>query len=825
MRKSLVALSLLVAAATTAPGCAVEDEVGQDVGEARELKDLYRDFRNLDLDDLLNVSAGMATDELNNVLSVSPYFELEIEPTEVYVLAEDAQNDVTAHNLDKLVSGLAEKFGEKELTTQVNAVRRRHLQSSGDDAFAESAFEIEAGLHNWQLSSGGFGDGNWSIGFTADARLQARVVSAHDSERDALYEAPLAAIKTSRGFVLPRSVEDLRGLKPGESYALNGRGRLGMNLGVGVPFLISAVDAVAYNLVVSAGMRTMLEGEIDVQVVRLEGDEIVVDVGVDKAKVKSAGIAIHDGWGVHGLIETEFQIGSLSLDIGRVVDKALQKELSKKLRLVDGSINTTTERSRLSVARFRVNLEHATPGSPVELALQQALKADIRLAQALSNRYEPGINAEFELTRSGVATTSYAGIDIFGLSFYRKKQVEEGHIVVQTPGGARSIYFDSLHKEGGSFLTKHGYGRIGLAGMRFDPTHPSGGQSEANVIYQLMEGDKKMERDKLLDHLDGIILGIGGEQAFQAVEIPGNEMERYVEEACPNSQAFDPCRIEVLGHSKVAQLMQQGEDGLAAATTHLADGPRDLVREAGKLRITGQMAYEPHAGWTGPPTTIVVDYRLDDDALANVLTQHSRADFEYAVRAYLRVSEIKRRDEPGEIEEDRADMWRDVSGAVENAGAIYADYQKRYGHALEAERLTLPAHPELGEMGPRAIEIRFPVSSGNVPNYEEAAAKSLGRARAKVATDLVDALIDELDDETSKNSEQVVAYSLLFLTPADSTDLRLDIDFDLDDGWSQSYPQYRDAGYQSLDIYAKGPAVSPIDGGLFELDELLEITD
>ncbi len=822
-------LNQLVAAASvalmTASGvaCVGGDDVGSSASDITELKDLYRDFRNLDLADLLSITAGFATDELNDLLEVSDYGQLELQPTELYALGQDAQDDLTLNDIDALVSGLVARYGERELTTEVNLVRRNHLQQSSDDVYGESAFAIGAG-HGWGHKVAGFDDGDVFIGFDASATLEARVIQAASSEASAHWQSPLAAAKEMRGFVLPRSVADLMALKPGESYALRGSGRLGVNLGVGVPILIAAVDAVSYNLVLSAGVRALLEGEVDVQVVRLEGDEIVIDVGVEQTSVRQARVAMHDGWGVHGLLESHVEIGGISLDLGRLVDKAVQRTLNKKLSLVSAALEKTNNHSRISVARFRVSLSAAAPGSPLEIALQHALRADLRLAQALSNRSEPGILAEFELTRSGVSTTSYAGIDLLGMSFFRKVQAGEGTIVVQTPGGARSIFFESLHKESGWFFSSHGYTRVGLSGMVFDHEHPDGAQGEANVLFQVVEGDKKMERDKLLDHLDGIILGVAGEPALTAIEGPANELERFVEVYCPNSEAFDPCREEVLDTPTVKQLRQEGIDALAAATQDIDEGPRQLVLAAGELRLTAQATYEPKATWAGPRTSIVVDYRLDDLALGRALLDHDASDFQAALLAYLRAAEIDRIDGPSEIAADREEIGQDAAELVDEASAVFADKRNRYGQIVATERLELQAHPELGELGSSAIEIRFPVDSDNAVVYEEAVSRSLAQARAHVATDLVDELIAVTNQSgTSKHPEQLTAYTLLALTPATSLDLRLDVDLDVSDTWEQDFTHYRTAGYESLDVYAQGTEVTPIDGGMFDIDELIAV--
>jgi hypothetical protein len=542
-------------------------------------------------------------------------------------------------------------------------------------------------------------------------------------------------------------------------------------------------------------------------------------------------LALNDGWGVHGLLKSHVEVAGFNLDIGRLVDKALQDLLNKKLSLVSASLEHTNQLSRISVARFRIDLAAATAGSPVEKALAQALRADIRLAQALANRYEPGIETEFELTRSGVSTTSYAGIDLLGMSFFRKVVEGEGSIVVQTPGGTRTILFESLHKSEGWFFSSHGYTRVGLSGMVFDAENPDGSQGEANLILQVVEGDEKMERDKLLDHLDGVILGAAGEKALAAVEEHANALERFVEKTCPNSQAFDPCRDTVLDNPKVIDLRAKAKSALDAQTENLEAPLRDLVRAAGKMRIIAQATYEPKAGFTGPPTSVVLDYRVDNGALGEVLTNHSRAEFEKALTAYLVAADNDRFEtdvytsagEPNDSSAARAELIASLAGTVKGAGDLFENHSTRYKDLLEAEALVLPNHRELGEMGPIALEIRFPVDHGNVPRYEEAVARSLAQARAETVTKLVDGLIKTLDGAADKHGEQATAYSLLALTPAKRIDLRLDVDLDVSDSWEQAYSHYRKAGYASFDSYARGSKAAPIDGGLFDINALIAV--
>ena len=58
---------------------------------------------------------------------------------------------------------------------------------------------------------------------------------------------------------------------------------------------------------------------------------------------------------------------------------------------------------RISVARLRFHLDGDSPVGGRAEALAQALKGDLRLAQALAARGDSGVVAEFDLVRSGAS--------------------------------------------------------------------------------------------------------------------------------------------------------------------------------------------------------------------------------------------------------------------------------------------------------------------------------------------------------------------------------------------------------------------------------------
>lgn len=818
--RSLLASSVL-ALCVSSLACSGGDGDGSDDGtadELRDLQDLYEDGKNLDLNDLLGVTAGFASDQVNDALT-GPYGGIRVQPTELYTTAERAGRDLTLKNIDAVLSGLTSKFGENELTTEITALRSEHLRTSSDKVYAESAFRITAGVDDFALKTGGFEGASARLGFTAQAQLEARVISAHDKESAALIDAPLAALKTQRGFVLPRSVEDLAAMKPGESYALRGAGALGANLGVGVPILVAGPSAVTYNVVLSAGLRARFDGEIDVQVVRAAGDQLVVDVGLQRSTLKEAKIALTDGWGVGGLVKARTTIGSYDVDLGQLVEKTLKKRVLDKISLVDASVSQTNLQSRLSVARFRFSLDQAAGNASIGKALAQVLRADLRLAQALSNKGQAGVVTEFELARSGVAATSYAGIDIFGMSFFRKKIEAEGNVTIQTPGGSQSILFETLQKDSGWFFSSHGYSRTGLSGLAFDSQRPGVAKAEANLFLQIVEGDEFMERDTLLDHLDGVVRSLAGDAAFAALEAKGNELQRVVVEKCPNSQAFDPCRESVLGDARVVALRADGLAALAGELGGLTDAQKAIVLAAGKLRLTAQATLEPQAALVGPRASITTDYRLDDAALGAVLG-HSGADFAGAARAHLVLARLDRG--AAGYPDDRARFTRDFGAAANALGAIFEKRALEYRELADLEGLKLTGHPELGAMGTRAVEIRFPVKQ-NRPDYDAANLQSLPQARATVAIRLFDELVEGAKVGNAPHPEQTVAYSLLALTPGAQTDLRLRVQLDTSNHAGQDFKHYRTAGYAGFDLYARGTQVTPIDGGLFNVDDLIRV--
>lgn len=650
---SLVALSAAACAAPT------DDEADSSEAAVTELKAYWADAKRLDLGDLSRVAVGFASDQLNDQLaggSVGVRFDAPVvfaahaEPNRVLPDGSEIKA------LDTVVSGLAARFGEKELGTEVNATRLRHLDASRDDYYVESAFSVRGGIrHGWSFDASGLMDGaGVALGFDANAELTSRVIVAAPNDKiGTLLGAPLTAVKEMRGFVYPRSVEDVRKMKPGEMFALRGLGKLGGNFGLGAPVLVAEpTGGVAYRIVVSAGVSDVIGGQLDVQLVRLEGDEVVVDVGVENGKGLSFHAAVRDGWGIKGVCDDgqrclrEVDLGVTKVDLARLVEKAVEKRLNSYLSFkVEGGAGRAS--SRVSLSRFRFHLDGGDRDE-VARALEQALKFDIRLAQAMYNRDldrpEPPVSAEFDAVRASTTSTRNFGFELLGMNVYHRAVVKkEGSFVLQTPEGTRAILFDSIHKDGGWFQMDHGYTRTGIAAQTLDARNPESFRSEANLFLQTAVGDRHMDDDIITDNVDALLLGVAGRQVVETLDRFGNQLERTVWERCPaerdqerNTTKWDEeCNVRLLDDPAMKSLKAEG---LAAIEPLVADLPADfqkLVRDAANVRLTLQsVGIHNFDAAKGPNASFTLDARFDDRALA-ILTSRSKAEYAGALREYL----------------------------------------------------------------------------------------------------------------------------------------------------------------------------------------------
>lgn len=848
--------SLAVLAMFTMSGlaaCAAQgDEDTEGAGaEVSSLESYWADAKKLDLGDLTRLSVGFATDGINDVLS-SGRNGVKFDAPDVYgVEAEPNRvlpNSAEIHALNEVVSGLAAQYGETELGTQVNKVRLNHLKSSGDKYYVESAFSAKAGVGNdWQFGAGGFGDTSITLGIQADADLTSRVIVATDNDKlSDLVSAPLAAAKAARGFVFPRTLKEVRSMKPGEMFALRGLGKLGANFGVGAPLLVAdPTGGLAYRILVSAGVSGVIGGQLDVQLVRMDGDEVVVDVGVQKGKGVSFYAGLHDGFGIKGICEDgkrclrPVNIGSKSIDLGKMVEKAVAKRVNSYIAL-NVSGQASEAESRVSISRFHFHLDKGNEGE-VEKALQQTLKFDLRLAQAMYNRdldqSTPPVYEEFDAMRAATTSTKSFGFGLLGMSIYRKNVVQkQGTFVLQTPEGAKTILFDSLTKNGGWFSGDHGFTRTGIAAQTVDARNPDSFRSEANLFVQAVVGDKHMNDDMILDNVDATLVTLFGNPIVDTLDKYGNEMQRLVWSTCPavveekengstSSKKFDEeCNVNLLATPKMTDLKAQG---LAAIEPLIKGYPADyqaLARSAANTRLTLQsVGIHNFDSANGPNVSYSINARFDDAALEQIATT-TKDEYVKGLREYLAAIRADRmKIGAGQTKDQaRADVDSKYGSDLSKVGDVFAAKAHAYKIIGDAEKL-IPSTLRGKRYVQYPLGMRFAIDNDDAKTYESAIIDSTSNDRAKAATALFDELKKAMDKylDGPLHEEQHTVYSLLPLVDRANLDVTADVKADVKSTFWSKRERYLAAGFKSVTSNAKGAQVSTISGDMFNIDGLV----
>ncbi len=841
---TLLALSTMFAvAACAAPS---DEDDGSDEAAISELKAYWADAKDLDLSDLRRVAVGFATQELDDSLS-SGRIGARFDPPQVFAAKADPNRvlpDVAEIKaLDSVVTGLAARFGEKELGTEVNAARLKHLQSGADKFYVESAFTARAGLgRDWSFQANGLDSAAVTVGFDAGAELVSRlIVAAPDDKIGTLVKTPLAAAKEMRGFVMPRSIGDVRKMKPGEMFALRGLGKLGANFGLGAPVLVAEPSGgLAYRIVVSAGVSGVIGGQLDVQLVRLEGDEVVVDVGVENGHGVSFHAALRDGWGVKGICEDgeaclrKVDLGATKVDLGRLVEKAIEKRLNSYLSF-KVEAQAANASSRVSLSRFRFHLD-AGNADEVEKALQQALKFDVRFAQALYNRdlgeRTPAVVAEFDAVRASTTSTRSFGFELLGMNIYHRAVVKnEGSFVVQTPEGMKSILFDSVHKDGGWFQMAHGYTRTGVGAQTLDAANPDAFKSEANLFLQTAVGDSHMDDDLIIDNVDALLLGIAGKPAVDVLDKYGNDMQRLVWSRCPvqedrdrHTKSFDEeCNVKLLDDPAMTGLKAQGIAAFETITKDLAPEFQRMARDAASVRLTLQsVGIHNFDATNGPNVSFTLDARFDDKALA-ILTSKSKDDYAAALREYLAAVYADRMKIGAGMDKEAArkavdDKWGKDIGKM---AKVFEDRAKGYQALVDVEKRMLGALS-----GKRFVSyplgIRFTVDRNEAKTYESAAIDSTSHERSKAAARLFDGLLAESSRISAPlYDEHKATFPLLALVPQSNLEVGMAVRADVKSTFWSKRERYLKAGFSSVSGHARGSEVSTIRAGMFDLDAII----
>ena len=847
--RHIAALSLLSLAA-----CAAESDVETDASEAdiSSVKAYFSDAKKLDLSDLTRVSVGFATDSLNDSLTLSSgalHGGLRFEAPSVF--AETAEPNLVLPDqyevkaLDSIVSGLAAQFGESELGTQVNKVRLNHVKTTEDKFFVESAFTTSAGIGpSWSFNSQGYANTGMTLGFNADAQLTSRVIIAAKNEKiNSLLSAPLEAVKEQRGFLYPRTMNDVRSMKPGEMFALRGAGQLGANFGVGAPIFVTAAGPMGYQVVVSAGVAGVISGQIDVQLVRLEGDEVVVDVGVERGKGVSFHAGISDQWGVKGICDDgqkclrDVNIAGKTVGLQRLVEKAVENQLNKYLTFSIGGGASETS-SRVSVSRFRIHMDQGNKDE-TEKALQQLLKFDLRLAQALYNRdldkSNQAVSADFDAVRAATTTSRNFGFELLGMNIYHRAVVKKnGTFVLQTPDGAKSILFDQLQKDGGWFETKHAFTRTGVGADSIDSSGTL--KSEANLFIQTKNSDSHMDDDFAIDNVDALLLGVAGKDLVDTLDIYGNKLQQTLWAKCPAEEErsgnggsghkvwHEACNVKLLDDPSFKQIKTDGLRAIESKMGGLSEEYKNLVRTAADVRLTLQSTgIHNYDALNGCNVAFTTDVRFDDSALAT-LTSKSKDEYQKALRNYLGSINQDRMIAKSAADKDAAadKVARKSDGAVEDMANVFAANAQAY-NAIAAQEKGLPQLLGSKRFVSHPVAIRFSVDNNEAKMLESAQLRSTSTDRALAAAKLFDDLRDAADDldGIDLDNEQAALYPLIALVPSKDLDVAMTLDTKIDSSFLVKRERFTKAGLKNTAVSAHGANASSITAGMFDLNAMI----
>jgi hypothetical protein len=784
-------------------------------GLSDKFRDAFDDMKNVDLGDLTVLGAGLADDALNDQLQDIPYSNIQLSNTALYGTGRTLLGQTVIHELSELRAGLTERFGESALASHV--VGLRQAQSAERDVlWAESHFQIGPALRpNWGIDAGDGVVGN--VGFDASAAIETVVIAPYDDANDALVDNPLEALRAARGWVLPRSLADVQSMAPGESLSMRANGALGLNLGVGVPFLLGTIaDAVVLNARLSLGARVGLSGKLDVQLIRGESDIAWVDVGLDEQAIRAFSVALTSGWGVAGLPAANLDLGIKDLNVTKIAEKALQKQLNTHL---NASLSATTSSSsqRLTVARFRFNTQAAT--AEVEQALAQAMRGDIRLAQALSIRPGSGVVQELDFTKDSRSESNYVGFRFLGMEFYRANGYNTGTIHIEADGDNQTILFSELEEKSGLFFTDRAWEYRNLVSIK-----SSGGQvTEAlvNARITLREGDSFLERDQMLDHVDPFLgYVVGFDPIWSGVGAEADALAHYVDNYCPrpnNSTITDrdyreclaglPENSDVLAErANVERAADEALAGPLAQGFSDANSAREIAQELLNFKVESSFRNDrPDVAFFGPKGKMVTQIRLSHDAMHEMMTIGKHQEFRARLEEVLRLMAVERVAD-AERRQDKADDFIERrSGRLDELAQIYALATVEWADLEDIAAVSLN-NQTVGNEGHMVL-----VDTRNQNAIDVA---SVAEFKGRVVERMIPALIDKAEAGILYDLDEpegfVIAYALLWLVDPSGVEVMANYMFDQDE----------DNAFPDLTVYGRGSA-KMIDAGQFDLEQII----
>lgn len=778
MTKRLPLVLLLLVACSPEPAT-VAPHAGQPaLYDADDFWYLVRNPSEISSADLLALGTPYLADELEGQLSLENA-DVDLRDTTIYALRDEANDDPRLENLQRVHAGILARHGRRELTSELADLRTRYLEQNdaGDRYYADASFRLRGRFtEGWGFDVPGLGEDlelRTRVGFNAWATLEARTVRVFDDRVDAHLETPLAAIRESAGFVLPRSVADLRDLKPGESVAIAGQGSLGINLGASAPiFAADPTGGLTWSIAFSASARAQLQGQVDVQIARMEGDELVVDLGISDMYDYGFRVAIEDRWGAAGLVTDRVDLDVGPIELGEIAEKAFEKELNRRLSL-SASLSETNRSSRLSVLRFRFDLSRAGADEELETALAQLMQADARLAQLLAAQDHPGIVAEFQAHHGGMTRTAYAGVDLLGLRFFQETIEREGEIATRTEDGLEVIIYDALEQGRGWFSAERRFGRVGISSLALGERGVDG---DVNLYLRVDERGAAVSREAILDNLGGGIIALVGPAPLNAIEEYAASLQDAAEAECyptrhgprannanrrPANSCFEGLLATPSIQSGLIAAARAFETALDTANVH-DEETRALATELAGSWMALHAVQEVGALF-GEDSVHRFEARFDDEALRQLMEVPS-SGLRTALIDYLAEAGMSRH----RVYSDANERVEDENDAALDAlERVWERHRQEYLTLAKAEEMELPNGHVLGD----ALMVRVP-TRGDLISYADAMVGSFPQRRAEVAMALVDELVttgEALDstiflDIHGVREEEAVTYALASLS-------------------------------------------------------------
>ncbi len=784
-----------------------------------EVQELYSDMKRINLDDLVSFGSGLATNEINSALASIPFVDLQLGETSIFGLQErDLFGRTVIENIRGLQAGLTDGLGEEAFATKINALRIKTLESGDYSVFAESAFKLGGALSSsWALDHSS--DSLGSIGFDLSPQLEAMVIAPYDEITEAVLDAPLEVLQALQGFVLPRDSSDIIEMRPGSSVTLHGRGVVGMNLNVGVPLIATSI-AQYLNLSAkfSGGARISLSGDLDIQLVRGDQQTAYLDVGLTEQRVKHFSVAVHSAYGIEGLPTAELSVGGLKVDLAEVLGKALERQLNEKLGLFDAQRTSNSLSGRLSVARFEFDLSQSTPS--LTQAIQQGMKGDIRLAQALAIREMSGVKQHFQLTKDFEVDSKYLGFRLLSMRFFKSTEESRGSVHIGANGERQEILYEEIDNKGGLFFTERGSSWRQTTSSLIGRDGSSRSLNNARLV--LTEHDNFLSKDQINDHFDALLAYFYGyDPVFDDIGVICDQLSEFADHACGNRPDNDSSRRERDEYDSCVEALPLNRTtreliDLAYARSSMYNNrwasddfgsSTSSAQELGEAVLASRVGVSsthdiPNVGLTGPNGTIVTQVRFSDEAIDLLMQEGTSKSFSKALMSMMALMDLDRSDDIDDRFDERADYLDDKSRRIAKVEEAYEALVQRYQQFTGVGELTWRDGSPVSE---EANLLLIPQDGGS-PEISSI---------AQLKGQLIGSLFGDLIEAAKRLGEPdtlLIGYALLQLTPPSLIEVMINAQFEVDhDGGFHRY---------DLDLYGKGQG-SFINAGMFDLDSLI----